>query len=121
MILLPENLHHLTDLCAKESTRYAIEGVHIRTHGDNTYRVMATDCKVAALRHRHGRRPERLPDHPRPGGGPERRDRGPRARPCASGTPSRVPRRRARRIQADPDPDGGRRRQGLHRRSPPPT
>lgn len=49
MHLLPPNLAALADLTAKESSRYAMTGVHLRLHGDNTYRAMATDSKFAAI------------------------------------------------------------------------
>jgi hypothetical protein len=48
MHLLPTNLAPLADLADKRSTgsRFALTGIHLRVHGDNTFLAEATDTKV---------------------------------------------------------------------------
>ncbi len=49
MHLLPTNLGCIADCAAKEDTRYAITGVHVKVNDDNTYRVEATDTHILAV------------------------------------------------------------------------
>ena len=46
MHLLPTNLASLADLCPKESTKFALVGVHLRVHGDGTYIAESTDAEM---------------------------------------------------------------------------
>src|SRR5580698_289464 len=47
MHLLPTHLAALADVAAKSQTgRFALETVHLRVHGDNTFIAEATDTKV---------------------------------------------------------------------------
>lgn len=43
MHLLPTNLAPLADMVAKNEGKYAMTGIHLRVHGDNTYCAAATD------------------------------------------------------------------------------
>ncbi len=49
MNLLPNNLGTLANVCAKDNTKYAMNGVHLRVHDDNTYRACSTDTKVGLM------------------------------------------------------------------------
>lgn len=45
MNLLPVNLAPLANVAAKESTKFAMNGVQVEFHDDNTYTAVATDSK----------------------------------------------------------------------------